>query len=360
MQVFPKRRVMGSNWLQPKQKLLIPSRVAIALQEEGWLLRNDIIWHKENAMPSSVKDRLSCTYEHVLFFVKSRRYYYDLDAIREPHKSIKEMENYYAESKIDKAKRFRRRGTQFQQVPIESPHRSSKDVIGRYKTLDESFKGPQTMRQAPEPGEPHAFHELGKNPGDVLAINTEPSSDYWCPKCKRFVEIIIDSNKDMKCILCKTKVKAHFAVYPKKLCRIPILASCPTQVCPRCGKPREKILRKTGRIQQQWAPGTAAERSELAQGKHGSTSVITTGYKFTYEVIGLSICNCNAGFEPGVLLDPMCGIGTTLVVAKELGRNFIGIDINPDYCEMARKKLSMMPEDLTKYFPKQEGVAVAT
>lgn len=75
-----------SSWLQPKQLLGIPWRVAIALQNDGWILRNDIIWHKINSMPSSVKDRLNNTFEHVFHFVKARKYYYDLDAIREPHK----------------------------------------------------------------------------------------------------------------------------------------------------------------------------------------------------------------------------------------------------------------------------------
>ena len=73
------------SWIKPKQKLLIPFRVAIALQEEGWIIRNDIIWHKPNAMPSSVKDRLNVTHEYIFHCVKSRKYYYNLDAIREPH-----------------------------------------------------------------------------------------------------------------------------------------------------------------------------------------------------------------------------------------------------------------------------------
>ena len=62
------------NWLQPKQLMLIPIRVAIALQDDGWILRNDIIWHKPNPMPSSVKDRLNNTFEHVFHFVKNKRY----------------------------------------------------------------------------------------------------------------------------------------------------------------------------------------------------------------------------------------------------------------------------------------------
>ena len=82
---FLNRIKTDSAWLQPKQKLMIPARVAIALQHEGWILRNDIIWWKPNHMPSSVKDRLTCSYEHVFLLVKARRYYFDLDAIRQPH-----------------------------------------------------------------------------------------------------------------------------------------------------------------------------------------------------------------------------------------------------------------------------------
>ncbi|GAH57343.1 unnamed protein product, partial [marine sediment metagenome] len=74
-----------SNWLRPKQLLGTPWRVVIALQHDGWLLRNDIIWEKPNHMPSPAKDRLTCAYEHVFLFAKQRRYYFDLDAIRQPH-----------------------------------------------------------------------------------------------------------------------------------------------------------------------------------------------------------------------------------------------------------------------------------
>jgi DNA modification methylase len=69
----------------PEKNLLgIPWRVAFALQDDGWILRNDIIWAKPNAMPESVTDRLSTRHEHLFLFSKSRRYAFDLDPIREP------------------------------------------------------------------------------------------------------------------------------------------------------------------------------------------------------------------------------------------------------------------------------------
>jgi DNA modification methylase len=68
---------------KPKDLMMIPARVAIALCDDGWYLRSDIIWHKTNAMPESVTDRPTSAHEHVFLLAKSERYYYDAEAIRE-------------------------------------------------------------------------------------------------------------------------------------------------------------------------------------------------------------------------------------------------------------------------------------
>lgn len=78
----------GQSWAKPKDLLGIPWRVAFALQQDGWTLRNAIIWDKPNAMPESVTDRLATTYELVFLLSKSRRYYFNLDPIREPTVTI--------------------------------------------------------------------------------------------------------------------------------------------------------------------------------------------------------------------------------------------------------------------------------
>lgn len=70
--------------LKPKDRMMIPARVAIALQESGWWLRDEIVWHKPNPMPSSVADRTTPAHEMLYLLSKSARYYYDGDAIREP------------------------------------------------------------------------------------------------------------------------------------------------------------------------------------------------------------------------------------------------------------------------------------
>jgi DNA modification methylase len=93
------RRVMkstGTLWLVIGDKYLggeqlgLPWRVALALIDDGWILRADCIWHKPNAMPSSAKSRPTIDHEYVFFFTKSKDYFYDADAIREPHVTFSE------------------------------------------------------------------------------------------------------------------------------------------------------------------------------------------------------------------------------------------------------------------------------
>ena len=72
------------NTMKPKNLLGIPWRVALALQDAGWILRSDIIWAKPNPMPESVTDRPTKSYEHLFLFAKSEKYYYDADVIKEP------------------------------------------------------------------------------------------------------------------------------------------------------------------------------------------------------------------------------------------------------------------------------------
>jgi len=82
-----------ANWMRNKQLSLIPFRVALRLQEEGWWVRNVVVWHKPNAMPASVRDRLTGAWEPVFLLTKAEQYYFDLDAIREPHKTDDTVEH---------------------------------------------------------------------------------------------------------------------------------------------------------------------------------------------------------------------------------------------------------------------------
>lgn len=154
------------GWLQPKQKLMIPARVAIALQHDGWILRNDNIWWKPNAMPSSVKDRLTNAYEHVFFFAKQRRYYFDLDAIRVPQKSIMEKHegaSLYRDGHPSSWSTNRRE--------LNPKGKNPGDVLSGSKYLELSNAHSLRIRGG-HTGD--YTHPRGKNPGDLWQIPTIP------------------------------------------------------------------------------------------------------------------------------------------------------------------------------------------
>ena len=77
---------LGDSYGKNKQLLGVPWRVAFALQDDGWILRQEIIWHKPNAMPESAKDRSTRGHEHVFLLTRSPKYLYDAKAVEEPAK----------------------------------------------------------------------------------------------------------------------------------------------------------------------------------------------------------------------------------------------------------------------------------
>ena len=166
----------GVEWSTPKNLLGIPWRVAFALQDDGWILRNAIIWHKPNAMPESVADRLSGRYEHVFLFSKSPRYYFDLDAVRVEYQGDRTPS------------RTARSGATNKENSIATPWRADQT---NYPDMP-----PQSLKAAT--GKRHSCNDNGgKNPGDVWVIPTQPFTD------------------------------AHFAVMPLTLAQHCIMAGCP-------------------------------------------------------------------------------------------------------------------------------------
>lgn len=147
--------------LPSKNLLGIPWRVAFALQQDGWTLRNAIVWHKPNAMPESVTDRLSCDYEHVFMFSRSRRYHFDLDPIREPPAAD---------------------GSRVFGGLHRSVYGGKRNVGGRTDGFTQ--------------GDHESAHPLGRNPGSVWDIPTQPFPE------------------------------AHFAVMPVRLAERCIAAGC--------------------------------------------------------------------------------------------------------------------------------------
>ncbi|PZN71012.1 MAG: site-specific DNA-methyltransferase [Candidatus Methylumidiphilus alinenensis] len=101
-------RAPTPDGLKPKDLIGIPWRVAFALQEDGWYLRADNIWHKPNCQPESVKDRPTRSHEYMFLLSKSERYYYDHEAIKEPT--------------LDGSKRNRRTVWQINTTPFVGAH----------------------------------------------------------------------------------------------------------------------------------------------------------------------------------------------------------------------------------------------
>ena len=89
----PFSTIQGS--IKPKDLVMIPNRIAIALQDDGWWIRSEIIWHKPNPMPESIKDRPTSAHEKIWLITKNKKYYYDSDAIKEPVKEISKKRVQY-------------------------------------------------------------------------------------------------------------------------------------------------------------------------------------------------------------------------------------------------------------------------
>jgi len=164
-----------------KSLCMIPQRFAWNMIENGWILRSQIIWHKPNGMPESVKDRMAKRYETVFHFVKSPNYYFDLDSIREEH----------SEESIKRAMR----GNSSKNKYAKDSHLPN-GVHANTMSKARDFKGYDGMYEKVKNGET-PLHPKGKNPGDVWSIN----------------------NKSYK--------GAHFATYPIELVERTILSGCP-------------------------------------------------------------------------------------------------------------------------------------
>jgi DNA modification methylase len=220
-----------ASGLGTKNLLGLPWRVALALQDDGWIIRNAIVWHKPNAMPESVRDRMNCRYELVFLLAKTRHYWFDLDPIRIPHASRPAVR--------DPAQR----GHAIRRSPGRSPGDGNPNGTGPRGTRPPKYgpHAPQVIAaRRYGTSRTNRRHPNGRNPGDVWSLPTRP---YRGP---------------------------HFAAYP-----IDIPARC-----------------------------------------------------------------IQAGCKPGgMVLDPFCGTGTTGIAARQFGRRFTGIDLNPAFLALAAERL---------------------
>jgi DNA modification methylase len=318
---YPAKNPARAGNLRRKSKMLVPHRVAIALEDAGWIVRSDAVWAKPNPMPHPVKDRLHEHKEFVFHLTPEPDYWFDLDAIREPHKE-------------------------------KSIHRAKRDDNRHEHSQRQSVANEETLN-------PDQFvHQNGKNPGDVFEVAVKPFPD------------------------------AHFAVYPPELCERPIKASCPPKVCAGCGTPYERVTeqvpmwerdrddiereqtlraleiadeeglsvehfeaaRAVGLGNLDGGDGNPYQRvdEETAELAREASEVLGSYYREVLMSESAATddweqqCGCPTDdTQPGVVLDPFAGAGTTCLVAKDLGRRFIGTDLNPEYVAMAQKRVGV-------------------
>jgi site-specific DNA-methyltransferase (cytosine-N4-specific) len=374
--------------ISSKSLMMMPERFALAMIDDGWILRNKVIWRKTNGMPSSVKDRFANKWEYVFFFVKSKHYYFDLDSIRKPAKTGNGVTFGWA------GRGNKRMGGLAQATSQVSEH---------------------ILQNNPK----------GANPGDVAEVPAVRHKSWFSTPGHEFThERKYDPNadgSDFMSIATKPHSFAHFAVFPETLVEPFIKAGCPKEVCSVCGKPKipiiekEEIIREGKPLRGKYvldeavnSPGsrehyTSVERKykpnqkEVAEfiksyiddtkeqildgifgankwrhwirtDESGAALPSPEDYKKLKELLSLSdiydkemlttvkvtvddkgnkdkiigykpSCTCNASFTPGVVLDPFAGSGTTMLVAKNLGRSAIGIEISKDYAEIIKKRL---------------------
>lgn len=131
--------------------------------------------------------------------------------------------------------------------------------------------------------------------------------------------------------------EAHFATFPTKLIQTPIMASCPTQVCTECGEPVRTVYRTKGfprdRSNQRDEVGSSSGINTMSGSKLAKWREMNPVKKATKR------CSCCAGYKRGLVLDPFMGSGTTALVARALGRDWVGIELSDEYVEMTYKRL---------------------
>lgn len=274
---LPAGHGLTAKGLKNKDLVGIPWRVAFALQADGWWLRQDIIWHKPNPMPESVRDRCTKAHEYVFLLTKSERYFYDADAVRTPLSEVSH---------------------QFLAVKSGAPTGS---VDGFSKKNRQANGGKITRAELG-----NFVNPMGANRRSVWTVTTKPYKG------------------------------AHFATMPPQLAELCILAGTSAEgCCAECGAPMERVVERN-RVPTRPGADTKVTGDAMTDGnrdpqRHVTTSK-TTGWQAT--------CQHTAGVVPCTVLDPFGGSGTTLAVAAENGRSGIACELNPEYVKLAEDRIA--------------------
>jgi DNA modification methylase len=284
--------------LKPKDLCMIPHRMAIALQEDGWWVRMDNVWAKPNPMPESITDRPTKSHEYVFLLTKSERYFYDAEAIKE-------------ESLTGDTRR---------------PYGSM---------------GSWEMDGRPEEQRPNGKLRTGK-----AATSPRKDGNAWNENNGRGFTPTADgrNKRSVWTIATHPFPEAHFATFPPELPEICILAGTSQKgCCAKCGAPWGREVE----TEREFRSGSGRS-GNMPVGKNGAnlqgggaTLDIRRGPVVTNTTTGWSpSCSCNADVKPCTVLDPFSGAGTTALVADRLQRSAIGIELNPTYAAMSERRIN--------------------
>lgn len=267
----------GDSGLPSGNLVGVPWRVALALQHDGWVLRQDIIWSKPSPMPESVTNRCTKAHEYIFLFAKSMDYYYDAEAIKE-----------------------------------ESKQSWDSKTFGKERTKADYLDNHQRDLQRTQ-----------------FASNTQHINGVQTTTNKRSVWSIASASFK----------GAHFACFPPKLIEPCILAGTSAHgCCVKCGKPYERILAKE-QLKRERPNDYVKRTGEDDTGNSCANTVAdvrveTLGWQQACDCKVLSVFGnemVSPGVKPCVVLDPFFGSGTTAQVARTHGRDCVGIDLSEDY-----------------------------
>lgn len=292
--------------LEQKNLTLVPLRFAIEMQNRGWIIRNVIIWHKPNCMPSSVKDRFTVDFEYLFFFSKKKKYYFET-----------QYESYVPDS-LRKTKRnknnpkgMNRQGldswkpqlSERQQSLINKIYKIKKDI--RDENISYKGKSKDLSQYNNALANAKAYRSGLKILQEQEQLTSEELNFLKDYTQNHFSNPLGRNKRTVWSICPKPFSEAHFAVYPPELCEIPISAGCPEFVCIKCGNPKVKSYNKIGEKKVPPIGGIKqlANMNPTYSGKTTQNIYDNGKHKPT--------CQCNAGFTSGIVLDPFFGSGTT-------------------------------------------------
>jgi DNA modification methylase len=301
----------GQSGCKPKDLIGIPWMLAFALRADGWYLRQDIIWHKPNPMPESVRDRCTKAHEYIFMFSKKPNYFFDHEAIKEPAKTTRPQ-------RIRAEEIAQERG-------LTAEHLTAIRSVGRAEVGGKAY---QTMTGA------------GNNATETQRLADEAKEALG----GYFREFTFDTNRNRRSVWTVTTKPykgAHFATFPPDLIEPCVLAGTSERGhCPECGKRWTRVVERAkppaveGSDLDRYGDGKAGVHRKVGQAYQNwlaANPPVTKGWK--------PQCSCNSSPVPDTVLDPFGGSGTTAGVAVKHGRNAILCELNPEYAALVSARV---------------------